>query len=393
MTKINTKILFVEIRDVDFAIFVGQYDEELNFKVLDEEIVSSVGIENYQIINLNHCINDLKSGIKKIENRVNFFFQNANVIFNCFNCDCINISGFKKLNGNQILSDDISFILNDIKNKLIETEPKKTIIHLFNTQFLLDNKSIKNLPIGLHGNFYSHQLTFFLINNNEFKNIMMLFNKCNLGLNKIILKSFTEGVELIKEKNYDTFIKINIYKKKIQIIYFYNSAFCYYQNFNFGSDLISSDISKVCSLDNDTVLTVLSEINLHFKDSYLDKKYFQGKNFRKISIQHIYDISLARIEEIIDLIYNKNVNLNHLKINKDRIFLNFEDQNIYNNFDKDFINQFNDIEVSSVYHDKQLNHSINASGELLSKGWIKEAIPVTHKKKSWISRIFSGLFE
>ena len=258
---------------------------------------------------------------------------------------------------------------------------------------MLDNKSIKNLPIGLHGNFYSHQLTFFLINNNEFKNIMMLFNKCNLGLNKIILKSFTEGVELIKEKNYDTFIKINIYQKKIQIIYFYNSAFCYYQNFNFGSDLISSDISKVCSLDNDTVLTVLSEINLHCKDSYLDKKYFQGKNFRKISIQHIYDISLARIEEIIDLIYNKNVNLNHLKINKDRIFLKFEDQNIYNNFDKDFINQFNDIEVSSVYHDKQLNHSINASGELLSKGWIKEAIPVTHKKKSWISRIFSGLFE
>lgn len=393
MTKIDAKILFVEIRDLDFAIFVGTYDEELNFKILDKEIVNSSGIENYQIVDLNNCINDLKRGIKKIENRVNFFFQGANIIFNSFNCDCINVSGFKKLNGNQILSDDISFILNDIKNKLIETEPKKTLIHLFNTKYTLDNKSIKNLPIGLHGNFYSHQLTFFLINDNELKNITTLFNKCNLGLKKVILKSFTEGIELINKNNLDTFIKINIYKKKIQIIYFYNSAFCFYQNFNFGSDLISKDISTVCSLDIGTVLIILSEIDLNLKDSYLDKKYFQGKNFRKISIQHIYDISLARIEEITNLIYNNNVNLKHLKVNKEKIFINFEDKSIYNNFNNCFKNQFSNIEISSSYYDKQHNHSINASGELISKGWIKEAIPVPPKKKSWISRIFSRLFE
>ena len=32
-------------------------------------------------------------------------------------------------------------------------------------------------------------------------------------------------------------------------------------------------------------------------------------------------------------------------------------------------------------------------GQLLSKGWTKEAIPVVNKKRSLISRIFSGLFE
>ena len=83
--------------------------------------------------------------------------------------DCINVSGFKDLNGNQILSDDISYIINNIKSKLVDTEKQKTIIHLFNTKFLLDNKPIKNLPIGLHGKFYSHQLSFFLININELK--------------------------------------------------------------------------------------------------------------------------------------------------------------------------------------------------------------------------------
>ena len=122
--------------------------------------------------------------INKIEHRSNLFFSDVNVITNQKNFDCINICGFKKLNGNQILSEDISYILNDIKTKLIETEKKKSIIHLFNSQYLLDNKIIKNLPIGLYGDFYSHQLTFFILNNNDLKNIKALFSKCNLSTKK-----------------------------------------------------------------------------------------------------------------------------------------------------------------------------------------------------------------
>ena len=104
------------------------------------------------------------------------------------------------MNGNQILSEDISYIINDVKSKILEAENQKTIIHLFNTKFLLDNKPIKNLPIGLYGEFYSHQLTFFLIDNNDIKNIKTLLNRCNLNLNKIILKSFTDGINITHKK-------------------------------------------------------------------------------------------------------------------------------------------------------------------------------------------------
>ena len=52
---------------------------------------------------------------------------------------------------------------------------------------------MENLPIGLFGNFYSQELSFFLIEKNDFKNLENLFNRCNLRLKKIILKSFVEG--------------------------------------------------------------------------------------------------------------------------------------------------------------------------------------------------------
>ena len=67
MNKIETKNLFIEIRDKDFIILAGEYDEELNFKVLEKETVSSFGILNCKIIDLNKCVDDLKTGIQKIE--------------------------------------------------------------------------------------------------------------------------------------------------------------------------------------------------------------------------------------------------------------------------------------------------------------------------------------
>ena len=131
----------------------------------------------------------------------------------------------KKLHESNYI-EDISFILNNLKTKLNETEKNKTVIHLFNSKSLLDNKLHKNL-IGLYGNFYSHQLTFFLIQKKEFNNLITLFSKCNLNLNKVILKSFVEGVDLINKERKETFFKVIIYKYKIQIIFFYNSAFCF----------------------------------------------------------------------------------------------------------------------------------------------------------------------
>ena len=45
----------------------------------------------------------------------------------------------------------------------------KTAIHIFNSKFCLDNKKVENLPIGLLGDFYSHELSLSLINTNDLK--------------------------------------------------------------------------------------------------------------------------------------------------------------------------------------------------------------------------------
>ena len=396
MNKLKKKNLFLEINDESFLVAIGEHDDELNFKIIEYELFSPSGFKNGKIIDLITTVENLKKVVKKIENKSNLLFSQINVIINQTEFDCINISGFKKLNGNQILSDDISYILNDIKSKLSESEKDKTIIHLFNTKYLLDNKQIKNLPIGLYGDFYSHQLTFFLIKNNEFKNLKTLFNKCNLSINRVILKSFSDGIKIINNYKNDTFIKIKIGKSESNVSFFFESAFCFSQKFNFGSDIIIKDISKVCSLETSTVQKIISDSSFEISDEslYVDKKFFDKNNFRKISIKHIIEISSARIEEIANILFNKNKNLYYFKDKEVALYLDFEDKNISYKFHFIFENSLKKCNLNFLKENEgDPLESIKILAQLLSKGWSKEAIPVVNKKKSLISRIFSGLFE
>ncbi len=396
MDKLKKKNLFLEINNDNFIVAVGEYDEELNFKIIDKEIFLPQGYQNGKITNLGMCGDDLKKTIKRIENRLNFLFSDANVITNQNNFECVNVSGFKKLNGNQILSEDISYIINDIRSKLIETEKYKKIIHLFNSKYLLDNKNMKNLPIGLFGDFYSHQLTFFLVNNNDLKNIKILLNKCNINLKKVILKSFVEGIKVVNQKKKDTFIKIRVNKNDSHLICFDNSAFCFFQKFSFGSDIILKDISKVCSLDIENVRKIILGSNLEILNNnvFVDKGYFKQDDYRKISLKHLVEISLARIEEISNILLNQNNNLHILKDDTINLYLDFEDKEISYKFKNIFLKNFkNCILNEENLIDKDPLVSIKIFGDLLSKGWAKEAIPILTRKSSWISRIFSSFFE
>ncbi len=396
MDKLEKKNLFVEINDNNFLVAIGEHDDELNFKIIDKEIFKPSGFKNGKITNLDTTVTNLKKTINKIEDRSGLLFSNVNIIINQSDFDCINVNGFKKLNGNQILSEDISYILNDVKSKLVESEKHKSIIQLFNTKYILDKKIIKNLPIGLYGDFYSHQLTFFMINNNDLKNLETLFNRCNLSFNKIIFKSFTEGVKIVNKEKKDTFIKIIINKEESQLIFFSESSFCFFQKFDFGSDIILKDISKVCSLEMLKVQNIISDtnFNIHDENAYVDRKYFDKHNFRKISFKYLVEISSARIEEMLNIIFNKNKNLSNIIYKKIPIYLSIEDKIIVLNF-KDIFNKY--LIDSNLNFENSIEEdpftSIEIFGELLVKGWAKEAIPIVNKKRSWISRIFSSLFE
>ena len=321
------------------------------------------------------------------------------LIIDSFDTSCVNISGFKKLNGSQILKDNISYILNSLKSVVTENEKKKTIIHIFNSKSILDGIQVDNLPIGLFGNFYTHELTFFLIEDNDLKNMNQIFNKVNLKINKVILKSFIEGTQLINQNKDETFFKIKINKSTSNVSFFEKSSFRYSENFSFGTDIIFKDVTKICSINHEMITHFLSSAyseNRKFNNTdFLEEKYFTNTVYRKIRKQLIVDIIDARIEEIINIVFSKNINIQSFKKNNIRIFVTIKDRLIKDKFKFFFKSHFLkelDTELDLI-DDFKIDPMITNTAGISTYGWKKEAIPIIQPKSSIITRVFKSIFE
>ena len=397
--EIDRPTLFIEINDTNYIFVVGIHDVNQNLKIIEKIITPSDGIDKNKFTSIDQASEAIKKNIEIIEKKLNYIFKDVTIVIDNFDYSCINISGFKKLNGSQVLKENISYILNSLKLAVTENEKQKTILHIFNSKSVLDGINVENLPIGLFGDFYSHELTFFLIGNNDLKNIKKIFNKNNLNIKKVILKHFGEGAHLINQnKDTETFFKIKISEDTSHINFFDSASFRYSEYFNFGTNIIFRDIEKICSLDNVIIRRFLSNSFLNKKsfneDEILEENYFTKGNFRKIRKKLISDIADARISEVTNIIFNKNINIASLKRDKVKIYLTIEDQQIFENFIENFKSYLSKNSNFEIYliNDFEIEESIINVANLSIYGWKKEAIPTTKAKNSLITRIFKSLF-
>ena len=399
--KKNKPYLIIELNDDSITFLVVQYNSEGDFIVLDKLTDNSEGIKEGRVVDIESSSNVVKKNLDVLEKKIKYIFKKVTIVNNQNNFKCINVSGYKRTNGSQILTEDISRILNNIKKLIVDSEINYSLVHLFNSEFTLDNKNLKKMPIGLYGELYNHHVTLHLMPKIDLKNLKLLFEKCHIDIEKIIMKSFVKGLANIKKyKNENKIITlINIGKKISNISIFKNSSFLYSENFSFGTDIIIKDILKLCSLNIDSVKQMFNElvfVNLieNLQDNYLDKKYFVNVPFRKISYSHLKNIVSARIDEIVELVYEKNINIKNLHNKNEIIYISFEDEKIKKNLEEMFKKSFvfkESVSFCNISDNTHLSPCYLAA-ELIGKGWEKEAIPIAYTKKTLISKLFSTFF-
>ena len=389
--------LFIEINNSKFSFSVGKKDDHGIFK-FDSLDIQISGIEDNRIDDLEKVYNTLKENIYSLEKKNNFTFREIILILDNFDPLFLNISGFKKLNGSQVLKENITYILNSLKSFVNEVEPKKTILHIFNSKFLLDNKKVYNLPIGLFGDFYCHELSFALINTSDLKNLKNIFSKCDLKISKIFLKSFVIGANISENnKDIENFFHIKIDDHYTKILYFENNSLKFEQKFKFGNDIIIKDISKITSLKRNTVIKILENIQFDenlLKDELIEEIYFKKDVYKKVKKKLVYEIIIARAKEISEILIFKNINVRyHNKVTKN-IFLEIINLSQFKSLKEIYENVFSDnkkIQINFLKPDSA-ETILKTTSKLVHFGWKTEAIPISNVKKSMITRFFETIF-
>ena len=389
--------LFIEINNLEYIFIAGHKNKNDQFSIIYSKKVPQEGISNKRVDNLNLVSKIIKENIFLIEKKIDYIFKEVILVIDNFNCSLVNLTGYKNLNGSQLEKSNITYILNDLKSKLLETEGSKTILHIFNSKYLLDKKKIDNLPIGLFGNFYSHELSFFLIDTNDYKNLQNIFEDCNLRIKKIISKNFIQGTQIINSNSeFKNFVKIEINENNINLSIFENSTFRFFQKFEFGTNLIIKDISKVIALNFQTVKSILLKTSFSENkdnDNFIEEEFFDNQNFRKIKKQLVYDIANARIQEIVEIILFQNINVKSFNNSNFKIFLQIDDISVLKCFENIFRKIFTNNKFDLNYTNNcTLDEVYENTYSIVQYGWKNEAVPVVREKKSLIKRFFELFF-
>ena len=122
---------------------------------------------------------------------------------------------------------------------------------------------------------------------------------------------------------------IQINNKNSKIFYVENNAIKYEQKFSFGTEIIVNDISKIISFENEQVKKIISEnvnISKIADEELLEEKHFYNQRYRKIKKSLIAKIAEARIDELSEKLYSKNINLKKFLNKLNVIFLEIGDQ-------------------------------------------------------------------
>ena len=390
--------LYLVIKSSSFIFYVVAIENN-NAKIKYKLDVPTIELKDSKISNFEKIFDTIKHNIYLIEQNQKHTFKEIILILNNFETSFTNISGYKKLNGSQILRENITYILNTLKTCVDTTEEKKKILHIFNSKFLLDSKKIENPPIGLFGDFYSHELSFSLIDKNDYKNLQNLFDKCNLRIKKVLLSNYIKGV-FISEKNSDlnTFYFLEIDLDKSKIFYFENNSLKFEQSFKFGYDIIFNDISKITLLKRETIEKILNKIELNqitSNEELIEKEFFYNESFKKIKKKLIFEIMEARINEVLEIIIFKNINFQYYNKSPKPLFIQFCNEFNFQSVESVFKSIISQKGLSDIrYLDEMSAESLlNIANKLVHFGWKKEAIPFTKTKKSLIARFFSSIFE
>jgi len=407
----NNPIGIIELGNVSIKCLIFKINNINNPEILSTSKISSQGIHNGVVVNLDKATKAIRSCISNAEKQAGILLKKINVIIEQPEFLCTKFSKSKKINGSKIYKNDIEFLLSEAKKQVTLNDSKQSIVHIFNHNYIVDGKTFIEEPIDVYADHLSHEMTFITMPKNNIKNIYQTFIDCDIEIERFISCSFSLAVQLLNssELQYGS-ILVDLGFEKTSLVIFKNLAIVNSITFPLGSNHITKDLSKVCSLsleESEVIknnLDIFSKKNskLFDKNAYLINTFFTVSSFRKISESLILSIVQARLDEILKLI-KKQIDLVGLNSNVGlKIFLVGGGSKLINlnRYCSDFFN----IESKTFENDNKkitqlMDDSFNSClGDLkiINDGWETEAIPATVdnsvEKISFFSKIFkSGL--
>jgi len=400
----NNLVGVIELGNISLKCVIFKINDDNTFEILSSSKTNSDGIHNGVIINLTKASNAIRSCISVAEKNAKILLKKINVVIEQPEFLCTKFSKHKKIDGSKIHKEDIAFLLKEGKKQVMLNDSKHSVIHIFNHNYIVDGKTFIEEPIGVYANFLSHEMTFITMPKNNLKNINQAFIDCDIEIERLISSTFALGAKLLNDNQLKFgSILIDIGFEKTSMGLFKNLALAHSTTLPVGTNHITKDISKVCSLSLDVSETIRDKIDFSFKNNnsifdengYLKNIYFDNTNYRKISKSLILNVIKARLDEIFEIL-KKQIILTGLNLNSGMSFFILGGGSNLLNLEEYCSNFFgSNVENLERRSKKNLNNNMDAcfgAFKIIKDGWETEAIPENVNKNNEKMGFFAKIF-
>jgi len=266
----------IELGSTKINCVIAEESDE-NIKIIATSTIQSVGIHNGVIVNPLEAVKAIRSCLSNVENKANVVLKKVNVVLEMPEFSCTRLSKYKKIDGSKIQKDDIVFLLKEAKKEVNINDKKRTIIHIFNHNYVVDGKKFIKKPIGVYADHLSHEMTFITVPKNIIKNLNEVFVECDLEIERLISNTFALAVNYLSNTEFElgsTIVDIGFEKTSIGIVK--NFALIHSRTFPIGIHHVTKDISRGCSLNLDEAEYIRDQIGCFYweKNMDLERKKF-----------------------------------------------------------------------------------------------------------------------
>jgi len=402
--NLEDPIGIIELGYENIICVIFKVTRDNDVQILSTSTATTFGFKNDVVTNLEKATHTIRSCISIAEKNAKVSLRKVNVVLEQPDFLCTKFSKHKNIDGSKIYKDDIDFLLKEAKKQLILNDQTQSIIHIFNHNYIVDNKTFIEEPINVYANTLSHEMTFITGPKNNFKNIKQAFAECDLEIERFFSKTFLLGVKLLNQKELESgFGLINFEHEKISLGLFKNLAIVHSITLPIGINHIIRDISKVCSLNMDESESIINKIDFSFENktklfdesNYLKNDFFSRSSYKKISKDLILNVVQARLNETLNLLKKQLIVPGFDLLSGANFLLEGEGSKLLN-LEKYLISFFGINVKKKINENESLKNNFTASLgaiKIIVDGWETEALPEVDNKKMQREGFFSKVIK
>ncbi len=296
----------------------------------------------------------IKNIVRNSERKISNHIEKITLLLDDPSFFCIDLSTKRNIDQIQTINEIQYSAFLDCSKIIDQSYKNIKIINFFVSKIIIDKKEFDKLPNYIKNK--SHiifEFKFLCLPNDNFNKIKNIFNENNISIKNILCSSLVRSnayLNFFKDEKYIGFLDIGLLRSTLNI---YNKKkLKFIKNIPLGSHSITKDISYIMNLnlkDSEKIKQMFNKSETDF--SYSDQENTQEKIIKdiidkKIQIDLLKKVILARIDEIFRLIFSNN-NFSDKTLEKKKLLLVLigRGSKLFdkNSFDFESIDNFKDI--------------------------------------------------